>query len=54
MFERQKGVCPICHKTFSIDQMEGDHITPWCKCGKIIIDNGQILCRNCNRHKSSH
>lgn len=54
MFERQHGVCPICGKTFIIEQMEGDHITPWVEGGKTTIDNGQMLCRSCNRHKSSH
>ena len=54
MFERQNGVCPICGKTFPIEQMEGDHITPWVEGGKTTIDNGQMLCRSCNRHKSSH
>ena len=53
MYERQNGICPICNKPYPIEQMEGDHITPWCEGGKTDIDNGQMLCKNCNRHKSS-
>lgn len=41
-------------KTFLIEQMEGDHITPWSEGGKTTLENGQILCKNCNRRKSSH
>ena len=54
MYERQEGICPICKEYFLIEQMEGDHITPWVEGGKTTIDNGQMLCRNCNRRKSSH
>ena len=53
MFERQKGVCPLCKKTFKYDQMEGDHIIPWSEGGKTEIINGQMLCKNCNRTKSN-
>ena len=28
--ERQHGIYPFCHQSFSIEEMEGDHITPWC------------------------
>ena len=53
MYERQKGICPICKKHYLFEQMEGDHITPWVEGGKTSIDNGQMLCKNCNRRKSS-
>jgi hypothetical protein len=56
-YERQKnkndkGVCPKCNKEFEIDEMEGDHTTPWSKGGKTISKNCQMLCKNCNRTKS--
>ena len=54
MYERQQGVCPICNQYYLIDQMEGDHVIPWCEGGKTVIENGQMLCRNCNRRKSNH
>lgn len=37
---------------FAIDQMEGDHITPWSKGGRTTADNCQMLCIPCNRDKS--
>ncbi len=52
-YERQKGVCPICKNTFAIEEMEGDHITPWCEGGKTELSNLQMLCKECNRRKSS-
>lgn len=50
-FERQGGVCPSCDATFSIREMEGDHIDPWSKGGKTVADNCQMLCKPCNRRK---
>ena len=50
-YERQEGVCPICGERFAFEQMEGDHITPWCEGGQTMADNCQMLCRDCNRRK---
>jgi len=33
--------------------MEADHITPWSEGGKTEEANCQMLCRKCNREKSS-
>lgn len=52
VYERQLGVCPICGQHFEIEQMEADHITPWCDGGRTTADNCQMLCRDCNRRKS--
>lgn len=51
-FERQNGVCPICKKTFTIAEMEADHITPWHAGGKTAAANCQMLCKEDNRRKS--
>lgn len=51
-YERQRGICAICHRQFDIDGMEADHITPWCQGGKTEPSNCQMLCKECNRHKS--
>ena len=52
-YERQQGVCPLCGNKFGIEEMEADHITPWSHGGKTTLDNCQMLCRECNRRKSS-
>jgi len=51
-FTRQKGKCPSCNKSFAIDGMEADHVTPWSKGGKTIAANCQMLCKMDNRTKS--
>lgn len=59
VYEKQKGICPHCkaekkEKThWEIEEMEADHITPWCEGGKTEIDNCQMLCKEHNRRKSS-
>ena len=52
-YERQGGICPICGNHFAFEEMEGDHITPWIEGGPTTAENCQMLCRSCNRHKSS-
>jgi hypothetical protein len=51
-YEKQKGVCVKCGKTFDITEMEADHITPWHLGGKTNEENCQLLCKNDNRIKS--
>ena len=53
VYEKQKGICKICGKEFKIEEMEADHITPWKDGGRTVADNCQMLCRECNRRKSS-
>ena len=53
VYERQGGKCAICGKPFDIEVMEADHITPWVEGGRTIASNCQMLCRDCNRRKSS-
>lgn len=58
VYERQKHHCanPDCphgkDKVWMLDEMEADHITPWSKGGHTVIENCQLLCRDCNRRKS--
>jgi hypothetical protein len=52
-YEKQNGICPICHNHFELKNMEGDHITPWSEGGKTTQDNCQMLCKDCNRRKSN-
>jgi hypothetical protein len=51
-YENQSGICSKCGKHFELNETEADHINPWIKGGKTNSENCQILCQNCNRHKS--
>ena len=53
VWEAQNHVCPICGKEFDMEFMEGDHITPWRDGGRTIVENCQMLCRECNRRKGA-
>ena len=52
IYERQKGICPVCQKHYGIGEMEADHIIPWSQCGKTVLENCQMLCKMDNRTKS--
>lgn len=51
VWERQHHRCALCHKEFDYEGMEGDHITPWREGGRTVVENCQMLCRECNRRK---
>ena len=53
IYEDQHGICSTCKQHFKIEEMEGDHITPRVEGGKTNIENLQMLCKECNRRKSS-
>ena len=52
-YEKQKGLCAICGKAFEIEKMQADHIIPWSKGGRTILDNCQMLCKKCNATKGN-
>ena len=53
VWEKQGHICPLCGKEFDIEFMEGDHIKPWREGGRTVIENCQMLCRDCNRRKGA-
>lgn len=53
VYTKQRGICPICGEHFSLSKMEADHIIPWSKGGRTIESNCQMLCKSCNKDKSS-
>ena len=53
VWEQQGHRCTLCGKEFDIEFMEGDHITPWREGGRTVMENCQMLCRECNRRKGS-
>jgi hypothetical protein len=52
VYEKQKGICPVCKKKYDIGAMEADHIVPWSNGGKTVPSNCQMLCKLDNRTKS--
>jgi hypothetical protein len=52
-YTKQNGICKKCNKHFDIKEMDADHITPWVKGGQTTLENCQMLCKSCNRRKSS-
>jgi hypothetical protein len=53
VWEKQEHRCVICGKELDYEFMEGDHITPWREGGRTVIENCQMLCRECNRRKGA-
>lgn len=43
--------CPHKDEELDISQMQADHIIPWSRGGKTVIENCQMLCRECNNKK---
>lgn len=50
-YEQQQGICPICGGHFELAEMDADHITPWSEGGHTLMENCQMLCKECNRRK---
>ena len=51
VYERQGGICPHCGGHYEYSEMVGDHIIPWWRGGKTVIENLQMLCVKCNSGK---
>ncbi len=50
-YEKCWGICAICGEHFERDEMHADHKIPWSKWWKTVIENCQMLCRDCNLEK---
>jgi hypothetical protein len=53
VYEKQKGICPICYGHYEFSEMAGDHIVAWSKGGRTTDDNCQMLCFRDNNTKSN-
>ncbi len=54
LWMKQAQKCRICGKTISSDEGHIDHIVPWDYVGDELDNNYQVLCSECNLHKSNH
>lgn len=57
VYAKQGGICPHCPPekgSYQFHEMEADHEEPWCKGGKTVAENCQMLCRKHNREKSAN
>lgn len=54
VYTKQGGICPYCKKHFEFNEMQGDHIVPWSKGGKSVLENLQMLCTECNLKKGNN
>ncbi|MCL2882245.1 MAG: DUF262 domain-containing protein [Coriobacteriia bacterium] len=53
IFERDGGVCQHCGAVIAdVSAGQFDHVKPWSRGGKTEVDNGQLLCPDCNARKS--
>ena len=53
LYERDKGICQLCHKPITKRIGTIDHITPLALGGEHSYRNCQLACRTCNFKKSS-
>lgn len=54
LWNKQDGKCGVCNKEIQINDGHVDHIVPWDYVGDELNDNYQMLCSDCNLHKSNH
>lgn len=54
LWNQQGKKCSICGKEISAEEGHVDHIVPWDYVGDELDNNYQVLCSDCNLHKSNH
>lgn len=53
IFRKDNGICQICGKKCEWNDYQADHIKAWSNGGKTIVENGQVLCSECNQKKGN-
>lgn len=54
IFRKDNGICQICGKECTWNTFQADHIKAWNKGGATTVENGQVLCQECNAKKSDN
>ena len=54
LWNKQEQKCCSCGKKIHVDEGHVDHIVPWDYVGDELDNNYQVLCSDCNLHKSNH
>ncbi len=54
LWNRQGQKCCICGRSITVKEGHVDHIVPWDYVGDELDNNYQVLCSDCNLHKSNH
>jgi 5-methylcytosine-specific restriction endonuclease McrA len=53
IFWKQKGTCQICGRVCRENEFHADHVLPWSKGNPTSLENGQVLCTECNLKKGN-
>ncbi len=53
IYRKDKESCKMCNKKVGYKEFHADHIVPHIRGGKTTVDNGQVLCIQCNLKKGS-
>jgi 5-methylcytosine-specific restriction endonuclease McrA len=54
LWNKQGHTCCVCGKEIRAQDGHVDHIVPWDYVGDELENNYQLLCSDCNLHKSNH
>ena len=54
LYARDQQHCQCCKKVVGEFDWHADHVVPWIRGGKTILENGQVLCVKCNLKSASH
>lgn len=54
LWKKQGQKCCICGKKMTAEEGHIDHIVPWDYVGDELDNNYQVVCSDCNLHKSNH
>ena len=53
IYRKNNGICQNCNKKVDYKDFHADHIRPHTRGGKTTVENGQVLCNQCNLSKGA-